>query len=1149
LHLDEATIVTTGLGVAFWRATTKALLAVGSLAAAGGASAQDQFVLYFSGSVAGVGNLGGATFDADGNFWVVGRDASAAPVPVPRISKIVSTPSGWVAEPHVLDEDMAFFYRSADVTTGLTNPLWGGPQFGTPASFLLNPAPLTITIPTGTGGTTVRTYQPGELAFLTDAMGVLSQPNAVARLDATKKLFRYDLRKVDNPFGGVSGPTTEQPDFANASNGDGTSPFDVVFGEFGKADWNDVFTPVISELDLRDAAGLVGGNDNWGRSFAWSTDGQKIYAIDAGVHYGGIYRIDATQTGVIQRIWQDTLSNDLGTRINSEPAVIATSVRRFDPSSVAVGDQIIVEGSATGGNEGGINVFIDAGGPALAAPYHLITEDQFRSFSDYVGGSSPQYVSLTSDAAGNLYFYEAQTDGVFRYDPQGRLSKVSSERELNLFQQSNGASNLLNDLTLDLQTRPSTAPGFAVTELIYTDDALDTPVGILVFEPGDFDRNGVVDSVDLAMFAAALGPRWAPADDANVRFDLNASSEIAFNSDAGEYRLVSNGRVTVDWGDVKALQLFVDIPNGDVNFDGQLDFADIDVLSANYYTLGGQANKTWVLGDLGSIDPLYGPDAPDLNLVNRVDLDILADAWVNDLSQPAVTEAQALARGYSGVFLTDLLAAFAAVGGGLPGDYNGDGVVDAADYTVWRDTLGQTGVGLPADGNNDGAITVADFQIWRTSFGVTSGVATSTIVPEPATGGAMGTLAAMLLAMWRRRVRLALAAGAVAILAGEPRALAEAPTRDRLATRPEMTPDERQQYLAQLRDWYSRPSQEWPAPQIDPGVEFEELGLLPPIVHPDDNPPSREKGELGRRLFHDPRLSGSRQIACASCHDPDLGWGDGKTAPFGHDRKPLARNSPPILNSGYRKTLFWDGRAAGLEEQAGMVVHNQDEMHSSEAITVEVIAAIPEYQQRFHEAFGPDSVTLENVLKAIATFERTVVGGRSRFDRFLKGNYASLDDQALSGLHLFRTDARCANCHHGPLLTDDKFHHIGLAYYGRRFEDLGRYAVTGDPADVGAFRTPSLRDVTHTGPYMHNGLFTLDEVLRLYNVGMPIARRKHSQSGDPLFPAKSPLIRPLHLNAQDIADLEAFLVALEEPHRRIEAPPLPRFGVAQLATP
>ncbi|MEN1679660.1 MAG: cytochrome c peroxidase [Planctomycetota bacterium] len=362
---------------------------------------------------------------------------------------------------------------------------------------------------------------------------------------------------------------------------------------------------------------------------------------------------------------------------------------------------------------------------------------------------------------------------------------------------------------------------------------------------------------------------------------------------------------------------------------------------------------------------------------------------------------------------------------------------------------------------------------------------------------------------------------------------------DRPKPRPSLTAIERQELIARLREQYAKSPSEWPAPTVDDGVDWEELGPLPEVVHPADNPGTPEKIKLGKQLFFEPRVSGSGQIACASCHDPDLGWADGRTVSFGHNRKQLKRNAPSVLHSAFRKVFFWDGRAESLEDQAEQVLNNPDEMHSEGAVVVENLAGIPEYVEAFEAVFGEGGLTRENAVMAIAAFERTVVGGRTKFDFFLDGRVGALTDEALAGLHLYRTTARCMNCHHGPLLTDDKFHNLGMTHYGRRFEDLGRYLITNDPADVGAFRTPSLRDVGNSAPYMHNGMLTLDEALVLYNAGMRTERPRKAEKDDPLFPKKSPLLKPLGLNEQDFIDLKAFLGSMSEPRIRVDPPPLP----------
>jgi cytochrome c peroxidase len=227
------------------------------------------------------------------------------------------------------------------------------------------------------------------------------------------------------------------------------------------------------------------------------------------------------------------------------------------------------------------------------------------------------------------------------------------------------------------------------------------------------------------------------------------------------------------------------------------------------------------------------------------------------------------------------------------------------------------------------------------------------------------------------------------------------------------------------------------------------------------------------------------------------------------------------------------------------VFENPNEMHASASHVVATLRGSAGYRERFAQAFGEAEPTLANTLRAIADFERTLVSdGSSAFDRFLDGDTEALSDDALRGLHLFRTKARCANCHHGPLLTDGGFHDLGLSYYGRKLQDLGRYEVTKNAPDVGRFKTPSLRNVARTGPYMHNGLFDLDGVINMYSAGMATLKPKPEQEGDPLFPSKSPLLQRLDLAENEKRDLRAFLESLTERRRRMVPPTLPELGAA-----
>jgi cytochrome c peroxidase len=369
----------------------------------------------------------------------------------------------------------------------------------------------------------------------------------------------------------------------------------------------------------------------------------------------------------------------------------------------------------------------------------------------------------------------------------------------------------------------------------------------------------------------------------------------------------------------------------------------------------------------------------------------------------------------------------------------------------------------------------------------------------------------------------------------------------RAPTRPTLTEQQYQVMANELRAAYTKPQDQWPAATVEPGVEFREIGSLPPVEHPESNPFSKEKADLGKMLFFDPRLSGSGQMACASCHDPDLGWTDGRTVAFGHDRQALKRNSPTLLNSGHNTFQFWDGRAQTLEEQAVMPILADDEMRAAPEVVVSRIATELEYRKAFRDVFGDEKISLDRIAKALATFQRTIVGGRSQFDQFLGGKKQSLSDEAIRGLHLFRTEARCINCHSGPNFTDNQFHDLGLSYFGRKLEDLGRYNATRRPEDVGKFKTPTLRNITRTPPYMHNGLFDLDGVLNMYNAGMPTLTPTTRQAGDAMFPTKSHLLKELNLSRQELEDLRAFLASLEEPRRRVRAPDLP--GMSPATTP
>lgn len=354
-------------------------------------------------------------------------------------------------------------------------------------------------------------------------------------------------------------------------------------------------------------------------------------------------------------------------------------------------------------------------------------------------------------------------------------------------------------------------------------------------------------------------------------------------------------------------------------------------------------------------------------------------------------------------------------------------------------------------------------------------------------------------------------------------------------------PATRDELVRWLRAEYAKPPAEWPKPTLDDGVIHRELGSPGPVPFPEGMNPTGEKQKLGLSLFFDPRLSGSQQISCARCHDPEHGWADGRSQANGVFMTALTRNTPALAGVSHAKSLFWDGRAPTLEDQARMVILNPREMAGDPTEIEDRLTAEKDfYQPLFQAAFGDPAITFDRVVQALAAFQRSLRVGTSAFDRFLSGKHDALKDDALVGLHLFRTQGSCLNCHGGPMLSDDQFHNAGLTYYGRRFEDTGLFAITKKPEDMGKFRTPSLRNVGNTGPWMHNGLFSrLNGVLRLYNAGMPQPKRKESQKDDPHFPVTSPLLKPLNMKPEQLADLEAFLRSLDERPVRMLRQPFP----------
>ncbi len=314
-----------------------------------------------------------------------------------------------------------------------------------------------------------------------------------------------------------------------------------------------------------------------------------------------------------------------------------------------------------------------------------------------------------------------------------------------------------------------------------------------------------------------------------------------------------------------------------------------------------------------------------------------------------------------------------------------------------------------------------------------------------------------------------------------------------------------------------------PAKPVGVALEIKAPLGLPPVPIPDDNPPTAETVALGRRLYYDPILSLDKTISCASCHDPEKGFGDGQSVADGIRKQKGTRNAPTVLNSAYNPLQFWDGRAPSLEKQAEGPPQNPIEMgHTLKGVEGR-LNADPGYRAEFERAFGPGPITFELVAKAIASFERTVISGNSPFDRYhYGGDKTALSESAQRGFDVFRDAKRgnCTACHtvgdKYALFTDGKFHNIGIGVRDQQPTDLGRYSVTRQESDKGAFKTPTLRNIAGTGPYMHDGsLKTLKDVVDYYIGGA---------NSNPYLDKE---IRVLDfLTGQERDDLRAFLESL-----------------------
>ncbi|HEV3332075.1 MAG TPA: cytochrome c peroxidase [Bryobacteraceae bacterium] len=293
----------------------------------------------------------------------------------------------------------------------------------------------------------------------------------------------------------------------------------------------------------------------------------------------------------------------------------------------------------------------------------------------------------------------------------------------------------------------------------------------------------------------------------------------------------------------------------------------------------------------------------------------------------------------------------------------------------------------------------------------------------------------------------------------------------------------------------------------------EPLGL-PSIEWPKDNRYSAAKAELGRVLYYDKRISADETISCATCHEPKYAFTDGAAVSTGINGQKGNRSAPTIINRAFSLAQFWDGRATTLEDQVKGPMANPIEMGNSHEMVVSSLKGIAGYGPLFAAAFGSPEITIDRAAMAIATFERTILSGNSPYDRYKKGDKKAMSPEQVRGMSVFFDKAKCDRCHENSNFTLNAYANLGVGT-DKPDPDVGRFALTKDPRDWAVFKVPTLREIEHTAPYMHDGsLKTLEEVVDFYDKGCT--------------PNKNldPNIKKLNLTDQDKKDLVAFLKAL-----------------------
>lgn len=317
--------------------------------------------------------------------------------------------------------------------------------------------------------------------------------------------------------------------------------------------------------------------------------------------------------------------------------------------------------------------------------------------------------------------------------------------------------------------------------------------------------------------------------------------------------------------------------------------------------------------------------------------------------------------------------------------------------------------------------------------------------------------------------------------------------------------------------------------RLDP-ADFKEWRLPADPPYPAHNKPTPARVSLGKMLFFDPRLSRDGNMSCATCHNPMFGWSDGLATGRGFQGKLLDRATPTVVNAAFNTIQMWDGRKKDLEDQAMGPLEAAPEMNTDLERFFQWMNSNQGYKEAFAKAYPGEPIDAGTFRKAVASYERTLISRTSPFDRWVAGDKKAMNKQQLRGMTVFMDSNRgnCAVCHSAPNFTDNGFHNLGLASFGKDKPDLGRYVHKPVAINRGAFKTPTLRDVEYTAPYFHDGSAkTLMDVVEHYDKGGEVKTNL------------SPNMKPLNLSQQDKEDLVAFMKALSSPPMKVDFPALP----------